>query len=119
MPAAGHQALLLLLTARLASPGLLAARDDGSQHRPARGWRLESLSRFSRRAAHGAADELRAGRWNLVRWNVGQARCGLAAAADLRADPSAPARGAHRAEPSQGAAARRGCADVRAGPPGR
>src|SRR2546427_6362436 len=104
MPAAGHQALLLLLTARLASPGLLAARDDGSQHRPAPGWRLESLSRFSRRAAHGAAGELWADRRYLVRRDVGQAGCGLAAVADLRADSSAPARGAHRPEPSQGAA---------------
>src|SRR6267143_80942 len=40
MPAAGDQALLLLLAARLASSRLLAARLDGAQCGPAREWRL-------------------------------------------------------------------------------
>src|SRR5438552_2214035 len=102
MPAAGHQALLLLLTARLASPGLLAARDDGSQHRPARRWRLESLSRFSRRAAHRTADELWADRRHLVRRDVGQAGRRLASATDLRVDSSAAARAPARSRLAAG-----------------
>ena len=71
---------------------------------------------FMDRAAHGAAHELRPDRRHLVRRHVGQAGCRLAPGADLCADSPAAAGGAHRAEPSQGAAAGRGRADLRAGP---
>src|SRR6266478_6509332 len=115
MPAPGDQALLLLLPARLASSRLLAAWRDGPQYGPGRERRLESLSRLPGRTAHRAAHELRATRRHLVRRHVGQTERGLAAAADLRADSSAAARGADRTEPSSGAITWRGCTDVRAG----
>src|SRR6266566_9717043 len=115
MPAAGDQALLLLFATRLASSRLLAAWLDRPQHGPARERRLESLPRLPRHPAHRAAHQLRSRRWDLVRWDVGQAQRGLAPAADVRADPSAPARGADRAEPSSDAPRGRGRADVRTG----
>src|SRR6267143_423288 len=102
MLAAGDQALLLLLAARLAPSRLLAPRLHGPQHGPARERRLESLPRLPGRPAHRAAHELRSTRRDLVRRDVGQAQCRLAAAADLRADSSLAARGADRAEPSSG-----------------
>src|SRR6266516_200324 len=73
MPPAGHQALLLLLPARLAPPRLLAPGLDRSQNGTSGTRRLEPLSRFSRRAADGAAHQLWARGRHLVRRDVGQA----------------------------------------------
>jgi len=60
-------------------------------------------------------------RRHLVRRDVGQAptHCRLAAGPDVCADPSSPATGVDRAEPSSSATAWRRCADVRAGFAGR
>src|SRR5204863_1745605 len=105
-PPSGHQAVLLLLTARLASSRLLAAWLDGPPHRPAGERRLEPLPRFSRRPAHRVAHELRRSRGYLVRWHVGQTGGRLAPAPDLCADSPAAAGGTHRAQSPQGAAPR-------------
>src|SRR5216110_4065434 len=96
MPAAGHQVVLLLLTARLASSRLLAARRHRAPHGPARARRLEPVSRFPRLPAHRAADELRSCWRYLVRRHVGQAGRQLATAADVRLDSPAAAGDADR-----------------------
>ena len=108
VPATRPQAVLLLFTARLASSRLLAARPDGPAHRPPRSRRLGPLSRFHGQPAHGAAHGLRSHRRHLVRRHVGQARRGLASVTHLHADPSAAARGAHRAQPPHGTPPGRG-----------
>src|SRR2546427_76439 len=115
----GHQALLLLLSARLAPPGLLAPRADGVGQRPPRSRRLEPLPRLHERAAHRAAHAVRRRRGDLVRRHVGQAGRGLAARLDLWADPPPPARGARHSQPPSTTALGRGRADLRARPPGR
>jgi hypothetical protein len=65
-----------------------------------------------------SSDELRPARRHLVRRHVGSSGRRLAARSDLRAHPSLAAGGAHRPEPSQGAATGRGRADLRTGSSG-
>src|SRR3954469_13174402 len=106
MPAPGHQVVLLLLTARLASSRLLAAGRNRAQHGPARERRVEPVSRFPGLPAHRAADELRPCWRYLVRWHVGQAGRQLATAADVRLDSSAAAGHADRAKSPSGTSSR-------------
>src|SRR5258705_8568993 len=99
MPPPGHQAFLLSLTARLAPSRLLPARAHGSGRGAPGPGEMAPLSGIHERAAARAAHQLRRYRRHLVRRLVGPARRRLAARSDLRADPPAPAEGAHRREP--------------------
>ena len=92
VPQAGHQALLLLLAARLAPPRLLPARAHRARHgRARRDGRVVHVPRLHGRAARGAAHRIRRDRRHLVRRLVGPARGGLAPREDVRAHPRAAA----------------------------
>ena len=79
MSSPGHQALLLLLAARLASSRLLSARRHRSLGRPPHQRTMAALPRLHERSAHRALHQLRRNRRRLVRRHVGQARRRLAA----------------------------------------
>ena len=117
VPQAGHQALLLLLAARLASPRLLPARPHRPGRRPAgaRATGTGTSTTWTRSSRELCTDygEI-GGIWFDGWWDQPDADWRLDQ--HLQADPRAAARGAGRQQPPPPPVPGRGLPDVREGP---